>query len=206
MKIRSAEYVTSAPGLALAPELGGMPEFALVGRSNVGKSSFINCLLGRRNLARTSNTPGKTRLLNFYRVNERFVLVDLPGYGFAKVSKTEQESWRRNIEEFLSRRESLAGIVQLVDGRHGPQANDLEMFDWLADLEKPVMVVLTKMDKQKKNKIAQVVSQTCRLMGIDPSELLLFSAVKGTGRDEALAELESAIGAYEASGVVPRLG
>lgn len=197
MKIRSAEYVTSAPGLASAPELGNLPEFALVGRSNVGKSSFINCLVGRRNLARTSNTPGKTRLLNFYRVNERFVLVDLPGYGFAKVSKTEQESWRHNLEEFLSRREPLAGIVQLVDGRHGPQANDLEMFDWLADLERPVMVVLTKLDKQKKNKIAGVVSQTCRLMDIAPSELLLFSAADGTGRDEALAELESVIAAFE---------
>ena len=186
MKIHHADYIRSAPTLADAPDLGGVPEFALVGRSNVGKSSFINRVLSRRNLARTSNTPGKTRALNFYLVDERWAFVDLPGYGYAKVSKEEKKSWQKNLQEFLLMREPLTHVFQMVDSRHGPQANDLEMMAWLRHHDIGFTVVLTKIDKVKKSQLNAKVSQAARLLGVDPARLLLFSAETGLGREQAV--------------------
>lgn len=151
------EFVLSAPDLSLCPDLGGKPEFALIGRSNVGKSSFINRLTRRKRIAHTSNTPGKTRLLNYYLVNETWVLVDLPGYGFAKVAKSEQQRWRKVLEQFLSERKPLIGAVQLIDSRHGPQKNDIEMNRWLAEAGIEVAVILTKLDKIKKSQKSKVL-------------------------------------------------
>lgn len=194
MKIHQAAYVQSAPSLAEAPDLGGVPEFALVGRSNVGKSSFINRVLSRRNLARTSNTPGKTRMLNFYLVDERWAFVDLPGYGYAKVSKEEKKSWQKNLEEFLLMREPLTHVFQMVDSRHGPQANDLEMMAWLRHHDLGFTVVMTKADKVKKSHLKTKVDQSARLLGVDPGRLLLFSAETGLGRDQAVDLIASCLG------------
>ena len=130
MKISSAEFVTSSDCLKNCPEFN-LPEIAMIGRSNVGKSSLINAITSRRNMARTSNTPGKTRLINFYKINDKFILADLPGYGYAKISKSEQEKWKKNLEDYLLNRDSLVAVIQLIDARHPVQNNDLLMRDWL---------------------------------------------------------------------------
>ncbi len=172
-----------------APDLDGLPEFALVGRSNVGKSSFINCLLGRKNLARTSNTPGKTRALNFYLVNDSFALVDLPGYGYAKTSKSNRKLWRENFERFLTERETLRHVFCLIDSRHGPQANDLKMLDWLEENELTYTIVLTKLDKVKKSEVKSKVAGSADTLGLPVESLLLFSSETSLGREVALGLL-----------------
>ena len=126
MKITNPQFLKSADCLKNCPPLQ-VREIALLGRSNVGKSSFINKVCGRKNLAKTSNTPGKTRLMNYFLIDEKFAIVDLPGYGFAKVSKTEQEKWRKELENYLLKRENLAFVIQFIDGRHEVQKNDLQM-------------------------------------------------------------------------------
>ena len=187
MHIKEAEYkqpkvefVTSAPDLSLCPNLGGKPEFALIGRSNVGKSSFINRLTRRKRIAHTSNTPGKTRLLNYYLVNEDWVLVDLPGYGFAKVSRSEQQRWRRVLEQYLSERAPLLGGVQLIDSRHGPQKNDIEMNRWLAEAGVEVAVVLTKLDKIKKSQKSKILKAAKQSL-IAEKGYFFFSAETAVG-------------------------
>jgi GTP-binding protein len=191
VKIVSATFVQSATGLENAPKFNGLPEWALVGRSNVGKSSFINTMLGRKNLAKTSNTPGKTRLINYYKVNEQYLFVDLPGYGYAKVSKTEQEQWRRNLEKYLSKRKEIQAIVQLIDARHGPQESDLQMFAWLDHHELPVLIVLTKTDKISKNDIANQIHKTAKVLKIEPEYIVPFSAETGLGKDTVWQTLTS---------------
>lgn len=176
------EFVTSAPGLNFCPDLEGKPEFALLGRSNVGKSSFINRLTRRKKIAHTSNTPGKTRLINYYLVNESWALVDLPGYGFAKVSKKEQARWREALEEYLTQRSSLLGVLQLIDGRHGPQKNDIEMNRWVLEHGLSSAVVITKLDKAKKSIHQKVLSQTKKALSSDKG-YYLFSAQTGEGAD-----------------------
>lgn len=153
MKISSVEFVTSATAPSGFPETP-LPEIAFVGRSNVGKSSLLNGLVNRRNLARTSSTPGKTRQINFFRVNNACHLVDLPGYGYAKVSKSEREAWRRTIESYLVRREQLRLVVSLIDVRHDPTALDCELVNWLESIERPFIIVLTKADKVKAADVA----------------------------------------------------
>ncbi len=192
MKIGQARFVTSAPSLAEAPDLQGIPELALVGRSNVGKSSFINCVLGRKRLAHTSNTPGKTRLLNFYEVDGRWVFVDLPGYGYAKVSKSLQQQWQRNFEHFLVHREPLSGIFQLVDGRHDPQAKDVEMYRWLVAQERQPVVVVTKLDKLGKNKQKSALSRM--RPGFPGAKIMGFSSATGEGRDKILELIGELLG------------
>lgn len=184
MKIKSSDYLISAVRPDQYPELS-LPEVGLVGRSNVGKSSFINRMINRKNLARTSGKPGKTQTLNFYLVNEELVFTDVPGYGFAKVAKSHRESWRTMIETYLLKRENLKGVVQLMDIRHLPSTEDKEMFAWLMQNKIPVMVVLTKADKITKGKIQKHVSDICKDLDIPTSFPMVFSAETGLGREEA---------------------
>lgn len=181
-KSPQVEFLISAPDLKFCPDLGGKPEFALLGRSNVGKSSFINKLTKRKRLAHTSNTPGKTRLLNYYLVDDTWALVDLPGYGFAKVSKKEQARWREALEEYLRQREGLKGVVQLIDSRHGPQKNDIEMNRWLLETGVPAAVVLTKTDKSKKSTHGKIMAETKKALSAEKG-YFLFSAETGDGAE-----------------------
>ena len=141
-----ATFITSAPQLEDCPPMI-LPEFCFAGRSNVGKSSLINALLKRKNLARTSNMPGKTQQMNYYKVGEAFYLVDLPGYGYAKVPKTERERWGKNIRVYLTERETLRLVLHVIDARHPPSALDEDFFYWLATEQIPFSVVLSKADK-----------------------------------------------------------
>ena len=157
MKIRSLELESTVLDRSKFPE-SGMPEVAVAGRSNVGKSSVLNTLFNRKNLARVSREPGKTRTVNFFLVNERFYLVDLPGYGYAKVSKVQRGSWQRIITGYLRNRETLSGVVQLVDSRHDPTKDDLMMVQKLIDAERDFLIVLTKADKLKRSQRAGKVA------------------------------------------------
>ncbi|MGM9906336.1 ribosome biogenesis GTP-binding protein YihA/YsxC [Lactobacillus sp.] len=153
MIINQSEFAVSAVKASQYPA-GGLDEIALAGRSNVGKSSLINTLLQRKNLARTSSSPGKTQTLNFYRVDSDqadFYLVDVPGYGYAKVSKKQREEFGEMIQDYLETRAYLKGLILLIDGRHEPTADDIAMYDYAQYLDLPVLVVATKMDKIKKN-------------------------------------------------------
>ncbi len=168
-----------------------LPEIALSGRSNVGKSSFINAMLGRKNLARTSSTPGKTRLINFYRFNERYRFVDLPGYGYAKVSKSERESWAKIINRYLSLRKNLREVVLVVDIRHPPTDNDMEMYSWILDSGFSGLVVATKLDKLRKNEIKKNISVIKTSLKISDDSLLFpFSAEKKIGVGEVWTALD----------------
>lgn len=180
--------------MAQAPPGGLRPEVALVGRSNVGKSSFLCSLVGRKGLAKVSSTPGKTRMLNYFLIDERWYLVDLPGYGYAKVSKTEQERWGRTMEEYLSRREGLTVVIQLVDARHGPQASDLQMQGWLSDRAFKHLVVLTKSDKLSRSQLLRSHRQSAASMGLPLEDVLVWSSVTGDGRDAVLKRLAATLG------------
>ena len=164
-----------------------LPEVAFSGRSNVGKSSLLNALVRRKAMARVSNTPGRTREVNFFRVNDEFVLADLPGYGYAKVSKEEKAKWKPLIEAYLTTSSQLRGIVQLIDIRHDPTTDDLQMLDWLATLGAPALIVATKADKVSKTAVATRVAQLSTLLGLDPDAILPHSSTTGAGRDELAA-------------------
>ena len=236
MKILTAEYIKSAPSLKECPDFGGMPEIVLVGRSNVGKSSFINSMTWRKNLARTSNTPGKTRYINFYKIAyeaegsgesitaregvgeatqplpegpmdagspkggtapeqklarnpQTLIFVDLPGYGYAKVSKTEQEQWRRNLEAYLQKRDPIALVIQLIDARHGPQENDIRMFEWLQHHGRQVQIILTKTDKLSRNEAASHLAGTARALDTTQADIILYSAENHQGRELAWGKI-----------------
>jgi GTP-binding protein len=183
MKIQSAEFLTSVyPGHDYPP--GGYPEVACAGRSNVGKSSLINTLANRQGLARTSSTPGKTQSINFYLVNRSLCLVDLPGYGYAKVPEHRRKRWSPLIEKYCQNRENLCGIVVIIDARTGPTPLDLSLIQWLRDLAMPALLVMTKADKLSKNKMAQALRQAAEALGIDPTEICMFSAHTGQGKKE----------------------
>ena len=152
MIINKSEFITSAVRREQYPE-DGLNEVAFVGRSNVGKSSIINALTNRRKLAKVSQTPGKTKLINFFLINDAFYLVDLPGYGYAKVSKKEQESWGKTIETYLTAREELKRVILLVDSRHKPTADDHTMADWIRHYHDRLIVIATKIDKLKKREV-----------------------------------------------------
>jgi GTP-binding protein len=183
MKISSSRFVISAVGPGQYPA-DGLPEIALVGRSNVGKSSLINRMLLRRNLARTSNTPGRTQTMNYYRVNESFYFVDLPGYGYAKVSKAMKARWGKMIEQYLKERETLTLVIQVVDVRHPPTQDDIDMAEWLAFIGRPAVVAVTKTDKIAKGKLPKhlkVVEESLR--NGNALKMIPFSAETGLGRD-----------------------
>ncbi|MGN1282672.1 MAG: ribosome biogenesis GTP-binding protein YihA/YsxC [Limosilactobacillus sp.] len=160
------------------------PEVALVGRSNVGKSSLTNVLINRRNFAHTSSQPGKTQTLNFYAVEDQLYFVDVPGYGYAKVSKKERERFGQMIEQYLTQRDQLRGAILLVDGRHAPTADDVSMYQWLQYYHIPTLVVATKIDKVKGNTWNRQESLIKKTLGLTASDqLVLFSAVNKTGKD-----------------------
>lgn len=189
MKIMQADYIISAVGPAQYPT-DGLPEIALAGRSNVGKSSFINKMLGRRNLVRTSEKPGKTQKLNYFKINEAFYFVDVPGYGYAKVSKADKEAWGQMLEKYFSERTRLSAVVHLVDLRHPPSKDDVTMHDYLAYFKHPVITVATKADKIPRGKHQSQKQMIVRDLGLGPDEpLILFSSVSGLGKDEAWSAL-----------------
>ena len=163
------------------------PEVAFAGRSNVGKSSLINTLVRRKKLARVSNTPGRTREIHFFRVNDDFVLVDLPGYGYARISKERRAEWRPLIEGFLRESAGLRGVVQLLDVRHDPTGDDFQMLEFLADLGVPVIIAATKADKLSAGALRERVRALAGAAGVDEAQIIPFSAVTRQGRDE-LAE------------------
>lgn len=178
----NAKFIISAEKLSQCPKFT-LPEFPLLGRSNVGKSSFINCLCNNKKLAKTSNTPGKTRLINFFNFSEKFMIADLPGYGYAKVSKEAQERWQKYLEEYLLKREQIKSLIQLVDGRHELQKNDLQMREWVNAYNLPIFTVVTKIDYVPKNKILSVVNAVKQQFG---GEVLPFSAIDRKYCDDIL--------------------
>lgn len=185
--IRELEFIggmASAGGWRPEPTL---PEVAFAGRSNVGKSSLINRLLHRKKMARVSNTPGRTREINFFRVNDEFVLVDLPGYGYARISKEKRAEWRPLIEAYLRTSSALRGIVQLLDLRRDPTNDDLQMLDFLGQLGVPTILVTTKVDKLPRAQVAERVAEVAAATGVDVEQVIPFSAVTGQGRND-LAE------------------
>jgi GTP-binding protein len=165
----------------------GLPEVAFAGRSNVGKSSLINRLVNRKKLARVSNTPGRTREINFFRVNDDFILVDLPGYGYARISKEARAAWKPLIEGYLRGSPRLRGIVHLLDARHDPTRDDLQLLEFLADIGVPTILVATKTDKLPRANVAKRVRELANAAGVEEDQVIPFSAVTGAGRAE-LAE------------------
>jgi GTP-binding protein len=168
-----------------------LPEVAFAGRSNVGKSSLLNCLVHRKKFARVSNTPGRTREINFFKVNDAFVFVDLPGYGYARVSKERRAEWRPLIESYLRRSPQLRGIVQLLDVRHDPTNDDRLMLDFLSEIGVPTIVVLTKVDKLTPTERRKQLAELPLRLGVDAEQVIAFSASTGEGRDELAAAIES---------------
>lgn len=190
MRIKQSEFEISAVKREQYP-IDGLPEVAFVGRSNVGKSSIINALTNRRHLAKVSQTPGKTRLINFFMMNQgEFHLVDLPGYGYAKVSKTEQASWGKTIEMYLTDREELKRVILLVDSRHKPTKDDLLMHDWIKHFDIEAIVVATKSDKLSNNdlrKSEKIIKETMGLTKDD--KFYFFSSLNKRGKDELINHL-----------------
>ena len=181
----NAEILLSAANKSHYPQ-DDIPEIALAGRSNVGKSSFINTLLNRKNLARTSGKPGKTQLLNFFNIDDKLRFVDVPGYGYAKVSKTERAKWGKMIEEYLTSRDNLRAVVSLVDFRHDPSADDVQMYEFLKYYEIPVIVVATKSDKIPRGKWNKHESAIKKKLDFDKTDdFIIFSSVDKTGLDQA---------------------
>lgn len=190
IKIKNSDFVTSAVKREQYP-ITGLPEIAFVGRSNVGKSSIINALTNRKKLAKVSQTPGKTRLINFFVINNgEFHLVDLPGYGYAKVSKTEKASWGNTIETYLSGRSELKRVVLLVDSRHKPTADDIQMHEWIKFYGYDEVIIATKSDKLSNNELRKKekdIRETLKLTKEDT--LYFFSSVNKKGRDELIDNL-----------------
>lgn len=190
MKVNHAEMVISAVKPEQYPT-DGLPEFALAGRSNVGKSSFINKMINRKSLARTSSKPGKTQTLNFYKIENQLFFVDVPGYGYAKVSKKEREAWGQMIEKYMTGRSVLQAVLLIVDLRHPPTKDDKMMYDFLKYYNIPAIVIATKADKIPKgkwDKHKKIVKETLEMEKGD--SLILFSAETGIGVEETWTELQ----------------
>ena len=191
--IRSLEFIgpmATAEGWRPTNEL---PEVAFAGRSNVGKSSLLNRLVRRKAFARVSNTPGRTREINFFKVNDRFVLADLPGYGYAKISKTRKAEWLPLIEGYLRASPALRGVVQLLDVRHPPSDEDLQMLDFLAEIGAPTVVVLTKIDKLRARQVSERVHEIAVALRLEDEQMIPFSAETNQGRDELASALVSLV-------------
>ncbi len=190
--IRSAEFIKSAVRPDQYPQ-DALPEVAFSGRSNVGKSALINCLVQRKKLVRTSRTPGRTQLINFFKINDSFRFVDLPGYGYAKVSQSQRASWGPMIETYLSSRENLRGIVQIMDMRHPPTTDDISLWAWLKEKRIHAIPVLTKADKLSRTKWNPLAQAAGRILGISPADFSIFSAETQQGRIELLARIQELI-------------
>ncbi len=176
----------------------GMPEVAFAGKSNVGKSSLINCMINRKALARTSQNPGKTRTINFYNVEDKLYFVDLPGYGYAKAPKSEQQKWGKMIEGYLLKREELKAIIMLVDIRHEPGENDLMMYDWLKHYGHNIIIVATKSDKLKRSQLDKHKKMLKNAFGIEKDDILLpFSSETRSGKEELWEIIEQVCGIDE---------
>ena len=195
MVISSAEYIISSPSYLQCPS-PDKPEFAFIGRSNVGKSSLINMIVDNQKLAKTSQTPGKTQLINHFLINKQWYLVDLPGYGFAKVSISSRNRWQQMIENYLRKRENLFNVFVLLDSRHSPQKNDIDFVNQLGNWEIPFCLVFTKADKETQ----KVVAQNVRLFLDKMRETWQFlpahfvtSAIKKSGREKLLEFIENSL-------------
>jgi GTP-binding protein len=189
MTITSAEFVKSVANIKDIPK-HNLKEIAFSGRSNVGKSSLINCLLNRKKLARTSATPGKTRQLNYYRINGQFFFVDLPGYGFAKVSKAELAAWRQLIEEFITSSRNLKGVISIIDSRQGPTQLDMQLIEWLDSLHQPLLLVATKTDKLSRSQLLnQMMKFSKQVEPYYKKEIIPFSVINGTGKQAIWNEI-----------------
>jgi GTP-binding protein len=200
MNVRSAEFITSAVKPSQYPPVSG-PEVAFAGRSNVGKSSLMNTLLGRKNLVKTSSTPGRTQTINFFRINDAFFFVDLPGYGYAKVPKAVRKSWGPMVETYLKTRrrggedaagggQGICAVIVILDIRRVPNRGDQDLIAWLAHYNIPALVVLTKADKLKKNKQASQQSTIAKELAKDASSLFPFSATTGLGKQQLWKAIE----------------
>lgn len=199
MKIKNARYATSAAGIEECP-IAELPEFAFIGRSNVGKSSLINLLCNQKSLAQVSSAPGKTRTINFYVVNEEWVLVDLPGYGYAKAAKSERDRFNDFVADYLEFREGLTHVFVLIDGRHDPQRIDLDFVSWLVEKGVPFSLIFTKADKVKAGSLAKNRRQFLDAMkefAEGEPEILVTSALAKTGRNEVLQQIRGMISAAD---------
>lgn len=185
MKIKQARFVTSITGND-AFSGRGLPQIAVIGKSNVGKSSLINCLANQKKLAKTSQQPGKTRLINIFLFNEDFHLVDLPGYGYARVSKDMQDDWMRMMDEYLCGSEHLDHLLLLVDIRHEPGANDKVMAEWARESAIPFSVVATKADKLSKSQQIRSINMIAKTLGVEKNQVLPFSSANRQGREELI--------------------
>jgi GTP-binding protein len=190
MKVTSAEFLKSAFKESDWPR-DSRPEVAFLGRSNVGKSSVINSLLGVRSLARTSSTPGRTQSLNFFTINDKFRFVDLPGFGYARVPKDIKSTWGEMVTGFLAKRRQLVLSIHVVDSRHEPTKQDLQLHEWLEQSAKPRLVVATKSDKLSNNELRKSLEHITRVLEDD--QVVAYSAKTGRGRDELWRAINSAI-------------
>ena len=196
MQINKSELEAVAVKPMQYPE-PSVPEIAFAGRSNVGKSSLLNLLTRRKNLARVSGSPGKTRTINFYRINDEFRIVDLPGYGYARVSKSESEKWGAMMESYLENREGLLKVIQLVDIRHKPSAQDVQMYDYLKYFNLDGIVVATKADKVSSNQRSKNILEIRKTLGMSKSDKIIpVSARKKSGHEVLLDEIENLLGNY----------
>ncbi|HUR10778.1 MAG TPA: ribosome biogenesis GTP-binding protein YihA/YsxC [Flavitalea sp.] len=195
MTIKSAEYVISSPGIEQCPP-PDKPEFAFIGRSNVGKSSLINLICDNHKLAKTSGTPGKTQLINHFLINKEWYLVDLPGYGFAKASIRSRNRWQQMIENYLRKRENLVNVFILIDSRHAPQKNDLDFVNQLGKWEIPFSLVFTKTDKETQkivsNHVKLFLEQMRKTFQFLPRHFVT-SAIKKTGRTNILEFIDNCL-------------
>lgn len=183
MIVKSVNFVTSAPALVSCPP-SEWPEIAFAGRSNVGKSSLINCLLNRKGLVRTSSTPGRTQLLNFFAVNEELFFVDLPGYGFARAPRSVRSKWQPMVHGYLKGRKNLKAVVWLLDVRRDPSREDLEFLDWLEESEIATIPVVTKVDKVSRNELGKRLAKIASSTGLEVDLLTPFSVQTKQGHDE----------------------
>ena len=190
MTIKKARFLLSQSAYGSFPQQG-MQEIAMAGKSNVGKSSLINSLTRNSKLARTSSEPGKTRLINYYAINDAFLLVDLPGYGFARAPKSEQDRWARMIEGYLTGSQNLKHVFHLVDIRHAPTREDQMMTEYLRHYDIPFTVVATKADKLSKAQRSRSIPVICRTLVVQPWEILTYSSEDLTGREALLEKMES---------------
>ncbi len=193
MKIKSAKFITSAPSLKECPTFN-LPEFALIGRSNVGKSSFINAIANHKGLAKTSNKPGKTRLINLFLINNEFVIADLPGYGYASVSDKMQREWQKNLEDYLLNRKEIVSLIQFLDSRHDLQKNDLQMAEWINFNNLPYFGLCVKVDEISKNLIQKTTASFSKQLKTD---VFPFSKMTNRYNDAVLDKMDELVKSYK---------